>query len=234
MLALFSSYIGQSASEMKFWCPVLFQISSHMWGANGASSSVHVSRASLRIFESNFSFLRMYHRKSFQTSKRAFSRAVLVFSCSKFSVTVLILPCSTLISHFSRCPVFCSFAWASMLFVRVWKPRSLVLMSLTVSFLQSGSFISSPPRSSAHRVASAPNWLRAVLRVTKLPFDLDIFLPSMLSMPFTPTALGRLLGNSAVCWKRKKVRWFGSSSLAEILRSTGYQYRNSLASHPRL
>ncbi len=63
----------------------------------------------------------------------------------------------------------------------------------------------------------------AFLSVTKLPLDFDILFPSIMSIPFTPMAFGRYVGNSATCWKRKKVRWFGTNSLAEILRSTGYQ-----------
>src|SRR4030067_3627643 len=95
---------GHSATLMKPVSPDWLHNSSHVKGAKGASSLIHVFTASTSVLPLAFPLRWMYQRKSFHVSKNATSRAVLVFNSSKLHVTVSTRRCSLLISQRSKCP----------------------------------------------------------------------------------------------------------------------------------
>ena len=98
------------------------------------------------------------------------------------------------------------------------------LMSSAFLAFQSASSIPSAARASVARSPSAPYCSSACLHVMKMFLDLLIFWPSIWIIPLTLKPRGQCFRSKrAAWWNAKKVRWFGMSSFAEFLRSTGYQ-----------
>jgi len=133
---------------------------------------------------------------SFQTSNRAFSRAVLVFSSSRASVTLLMRYCRTLRSQRSMVPGSPPPSTPIISRARLWRDSSFLLMSSTFFALQSASSMPSAPSRRAHLVASAPYLAMASLRTTKF----DIFFPSIMSIPLTAMVLGQCSGGKMATW----------------------------------
>ena len=98
------------------------------------------------------------------------------------------------------------------------------LMSSAFFDFQSASSIPSAASARVARSPSAPYWSSACRQVMKMFLDLLIFWPSIWIIPLTLKPLGQCFcSKRAAWWNAKKVRWLGMSSLAEFLRSTGYQ-----------